>query len=287
MNRLSLEKRTQIISCLVEGNSLRASCRMTGAAMNTVLKLLREIGAACLAYQRKHLTNLSTVRLECDEIWAFCYSKAKNVPEKYQGKYGYGSVWTWVAMDSDTKLVITWYIGPRDKESAYEFMGDLEPRITKKAQLSTDGLLAYQEAVEGTFGKRVKYGQVEKQYGRVYYETEEHERRYSPHECIGIEKKKLIGRPKQKYISTSFIERQNLTMRMNMRRFTRLTNAFSKKIYNLEMAVALHFMYYNFCRPHQSLNIERALGITPAMAAGITDHRWDIEELLDLLKTFD
>ncbi|PWU23866.1 IS1 family transposase [Candidatus Cerribacteria bacterium 'Amazon FNV 2010 28 9'] len=283
MNVLSKEKQCQILSCLVEGNSIRATCRMTGTAKGTVTRLLVRVGKACSAYQDEVLVNLHCSRIECDEIWSFCYAKQKNLPEDLQGKEGYGTIWTWVALDSDSKLVISWFIGHRDEESAYTFMEDLEPRLKNKVQLSTDGLRAYENAVQGTFGKRVHYGMVEKQYGRIFFETEEHERRYSPHECIGMEKKKISGRPKKKFISTSFVERQNLTMRMSMRRFTRLTNGFSKKVENLEAAVALHFMYYNFCRPHQSLNPKRSLGITPAMVAGIADHQWMIEEIIKLM----
>lgn len=287
MNLLSLEKRVQILSCLVEGNSIRATCRITGAAKRTVTRLLCEVGAACHHYQDHKLTGLTCRRIECDEIWSFCYCKEKNIPRELKHVSGIGSIWTWVAIDADTKLVVTWYVGHRDEEAAYLFLEDLEPRLKGKVQISTDGHRPYRSAMQGIFGINADYGIVEKQYGPVIYQTELGERRYSPNECIGSSRRKVRGNMKDEDISTSFVERQNLTMRMGMRRFTRLTNGFSKKIQNLEHAIALHFMYYNFCRPHQSLNQKRALGITPAMVAGVADHRWSLEELLELLKPKD
>ena len=256
---------------------------MTGVAKGTVLRLLTAVGQACSRYQDLHLRKLTSKRIECDEIWSFCYAKQKNLPRVYDGKDGYGAIWTWVALDSDTKLVPTWYVGHRDLDAAYAFLSDLEPRLLNTVQLTTDNWQPYREAMPGTFSKRVKYGVVEKQYGTVHWETDEHERRYSPRQCIGMVKKKVTGRLRSDYISTSFVERQNLTMRMGMRRFTRLTNGFSKKVENLEAAVALHFMYYNFCRPHQALNDNKALGITPAMAARVADHQWSINEVVQLL----
>jgi IS1 family transposase len=254
---------------------------MTGAAKGTVLRLLTSVGKACSQYQDLHLRRLKSKRIECDEIWSFCYAKQKNVPRQYQDLEGYGSIWTWVALDPDTKLVASWYVGRRDIDSAYAFLLDLEPRLKNEVQLTTDGFRAYQELIPTTFGSKANYGVVEKQYGTVVYETDEHERRYSPHQCIGMVKKIIKGELNENYISTSMVERQNLTMRMGMRRFTRLTNAFSKKMENLSYAVSLHFMYYNFCRPHMSLN-RRAMGITPAMAAGVTDHTWRVEEIVSM-----
>lgn len=278
MNKLSLEKQTQIISCLVEGNSIRATCRMTGAAKGTVTRLLESVGKACEAYQDKVFKNLPCKNIQCDEIWSFCYSKDKNVPEEHKGEFGYGDVWTWVALDADTKLVPSWCIGMRDARYAYEFMTDLEGRLANRVQLTTDGHKAYLKAVETVFGTDIDYAMLVKLYG----DSSEGQRRYSPAECVGAEKVVVEGKPEISKVSTSYVERQNLTMRMSMRRFTRLTNAFSKKVENLEAAVALHFMYYNFCRSHKSLNLKRSLGVTPAMASGVADHQWSIEEVVKL-----
>lgn len=283
MNRLATDKQVQVLACLVEGNSIRATCRMTGAAKGTVTRLLCQVGAACKKYQERNLYNLDCKVVQCDEIWAFCYGKKKNLPKEYQGKYGYGSVWTWVALDADSKLVICWHVGRRELEDAHRFLTNLEPRLKNRVQLTTDGNRSYSEVMSSVFTGKIDYAQVQKIYGGRYYQTEEGERRYSPSECLGSEKVTFIGSPDDALISTSFVERSNLTMRMGMRRFTRLTNAFSKKVQNLEYAVALHFMYYNFCRPHQALNPKRALGITPAMAAGVADHQWDIEEIVALI----
>ena len=272
MNRLPLEKRTQILHCLVEGNSIRATSRMTGAAKNTIINLLCDVGEACAEYQYIHLRNLPCKRVQVDEIWAFCYSKQVNVPEDKKGQFGYGDVWTWTAICADTKLVPCWTIGGRDTEYARWFIEDLASRLANRVQLTSDGHKAYLEAVKGTFGADVDYAQLVKLYGSPATP----ERRYTPSECIGTRRRKVTGSPDPKHISTSFVERQNLTMRMNMRRFTRLTNAFSKKVENLEHAVALHFMYYNFARIHQTLKI------TPAMAAGVTDTLWEIEDLARL-----
>lgn len=276
MNKLSLEKRTQIISCLVEGNSIRSTCRMTGAAKGTVTRLLVSVGTACAEYQDKVLRNLPCKTIECDEIWTYCYAKDKNVPEEHKGQFGYGDVWTWVALDADTKLVPSWCLGLRNSEYAYRFMTDLESRLKNRVQLTTDGHKAYLKAIESVFGTDIDYAILVKLYGA----EPEAEKRYSPAQCIAIEKEVIEGKPDMNRISTSYVERQNLTMRMSMRRYTRLTNAFSKKIENLECAVALHFMHYNFCRPHKTLNKERNLGITPAMAAGVTDHQWSVEEII-------
>lgn len=277
MNKLSLEKRTQVIRALVEGNSIRATCRITGVAKGTVTRLLASVGAACAKYQDEHLRDLPCATIQCDEIWSYCYSKQKNVPEDKQGKYGYGDVWTWTAIDADTKLVPSWLVGLRDAGYGYEFMLDLKSRLAHRVQITTDGHKVYLNAVEDTFGSEVDYAMLVKLYGAV----PESETRYSPAKCIGTDLRIIQGHPDPKLISTSFAERQNLTMRMSMRRFTRLTNAFSKKIENLEHAVALHFMYYNFARPHKTL--ATPYPTTPAMAAGISDHVWSIEEIVRLV----
>lgn len=243
---------------------------MTGVAKNTILKLLAELGTACVEYQDKALRNLTCKRVQCDEIWQFCYAKEKNVPTELQGKFGYGNVWTWVAIDADTKLVPTFMLGNRDAQTANAFIEDLAARLTSRIQLTTDGLGVYLNAVEGAFGANVDFAQLVKVYG-----ASQDEIRYSPAECLGTETKIVSGSPKSEHISTSFVERQNLTMRMGMRRFTRLTNGFSKKVENHFYAVAIHFMHYNFCRVHKTLRV------TPAMQAGLTDHVWTIEEMLE------
>ncbi len=273
MNKLKPEKRKAIVAALVEGNSIRATCRMTGAAKGTVLKLLVELGEVCSEYQHKHLRNLQCKRIECDEIWSFCYSKDKNVPDDKQGKFGYGNVWTWVALCSDSKLVPSWLVGSRDAIDAKIFMTDVAGRMSHKVQLTTDGLSAYIDAVEEAFGDDVDFSQLIKVYGK----PDTPDAKYSPPKCIGTKKHRINGDPKVDKVSTSYVERQNLTMRMFMRRFTRLTNAFSKKIDNLAHVVSLHFMYYNFCRIHTSLRV------TPAMAAGVTDKLWDIDDIINLL----
>jgi IS1 family transposase len=274
VNQLNSQKRSQVIAALVEGNSIRATVRMTGVAKNTVVKLLAEIGEACESYQNRVLRNLSCKRIQCDEIWSFCYGKDKNLPKDKQGKFGFGSVWTWVAIDADTKLVPCWRIGDRNAWAAQNFMYDLAKRLANRVQLTTDGHRVYLTAVELAFGTEVDYAMLVKMFGN---DPRGEEVRYSPAECIGCRVIPIIGNPKAKHISTSFAERQNLTMRMQMRRFTRLTNAFSKKVDNLRHAVALHFMHYNFCRVHQTLRV------TPAMEAGIADHVWSIEEVVALL----
>jgi IS1 family transposase len=276
MNRLSIERRAQVISALVEGNSIRATCRMTGTAKGTVIRLLAAVGKACAEYQHKHLRNLPCKHIQCDEIWSFCYAKQKNVPEDKQGRLGYGDVWTWTAIDADTKLVVSWLVGLRSAPYAYAFMNDLKNRLANRVQLTTDGHTVYLWAVEDAFGKDVDYAMLVKLYGKEI----DSETRYSPAKCIGANPTIIQGDPDPAKISTSFVERQNLTMRMSMRRFTRLTNAFSKKIENLECAVALHFMYYNFARPHKTL--ANPYPRTPAMAAGITNRIWAIEDIVRL-----
>ncbi len=274
MNKLNTQKRVQLITSLCEGNSLRATARMCDVAFNTVLKLLPEVGRACAEYQRRVLRNLPCKRIQCDEIWSFCYAKQKNVPADKEGEFGYGDVWTWTALCADTKLVPTWMVGLRDAGTAHAFIEDLSGRLANRVQLTTDGHRVYLEAVESAFGANVDYAMLVKLYGA---DREEGEARYTPAECISCRPIAISGRPDPKYISTSFVERQNLTMRMSMRRFTRLTNAFSKKVANHEHAIALHYMHYNFCRIH------RTLRVTPAMEAGVSDHAWDVEEIVALL----
>ncbi|MBI2074273.1 MAG: DDE-type integrase/transposase/recombinase [Candidatus Levybacteria bacterium] len=278
MNTLTLEKKAQVISSLVEGNSIRATCRMTGVAKGTVTRLLASVGKACMEYQDVILRNLPCKQIQCDEIWSFCYAKDKNVPEKYKGKFGFGDVWTWTAIDADTKLVPSWLIGLRNVPHAYRFMQDLKKRLTNRVQITTDGHSSYLWAVENVFGSEVDYAMLIKLYGQ----QPDGEKRYSPAQCIATRQQVLQGNPDTSKVSTSYVERQNLTMRMNMRRFTRLTNAFSKKVENLEYAVALHFMYYNFCRPHKTLNLKRNLGTTPAMASGVANRAWTIENIVSL-----
>lgn len=276
MNKLDTKKRAQILALLVEGNSINATCRITGAAKNTVLKLLADAGAACAEFQDKAMRNLPCKRLQADEIWSFVGMKQKNVPEDVKGVFGIGDVYTWIAIDADTKLVPCWHIGMRDADAANEFMSDLSSRLANRVQLTTDGYKAYIEAVEEAFGQDIDYAMLLKLYGVEDF-GKAAQRRYSPAKCTGIEKKQVMGDPDMKETSTSYIERQNLTMRMHMRRFTRLTNAFSKKLENHMHAISLHFMYYNFCRIHKTLRV------TPAMEAKIADHVWTLEEVVGLI----
>lgn len=276
MNKLSLKKRAQIIGLLVEGNSMRSVTRLVGCSINTVTKLLVDAGTACAIYQNEVMRDLLCKRIQCDEIWAFCGMKEKNVPKEHEGELGYGDVYTWTAICADTKLVPSFLIGRRDSEYAYTFMNDLAGRLKNRVQLTTDGHHAYLNAVASNFGSEIDYAMLVKVYGATV--GKEDQRRYSPPECTGAEKRRINGNPDIKHVSTSFVERQNLTMRMGMRRFTRLTNAFSKKIDNLEYAVALHFMYYNFGRIHKTLRV------TPAMEAGISDHVWSLQEIAELSK---
>lgn len=277
MNKLSTKERAKIISALVEGNSIRATCRITGAAKGTVIRLLESVGKACSKYQNEHLKDLNCKNIQIDEIWSFCYAKQKNVSDNKKNQFGYGDVWTFTAIDADTKLVPSWLVGLRDAGYAFEFVNDLKDRLAKRVQITTDGHKIYLDAVEGAFGSKVDYAMLVKLYGN----EPENEKRYSSAECIGAERRIMQGKPNPKLISTSYVERQNLTMRMSMRRFTRLTNGFSKKIENLEHAVALHFMYYNFARPHKSLS--KPYPKSPAMAAGIENHIWSIEEIVKLI----
>lgn len=274
MNRLSVEKRAQVVRCLVEGNSIRATVRMTGVAKNTVTKLLVDLGGACSIYMDNHMRDLPCETVQVDEIWAFVGAKAKNVTSEKAAE-GWGDVWTWVAIDADTKLVPTYRVGPRDMREGTEFVKDLAKRMRNRIQLTTDGLPSYPQQVAEGFRGEVDYAQLVKQFVSP---TKEEQRRYSPAKCLATIKVPVSGDPDPDKISTSYVERQNLTMRMSMRRFTRLTNAFSKKVENLAAAVSLHFAYYNYCRAHSSLN-----GQTPAMAAGLEDHVWTVDELIGLL----
>lgn len=272
MNILPIEKRAQIIGLLVEGNSMRAVTRLVGCSINTVTKLLEDVGAACLAYQNATIRNIKSKRVQCDEIWSFCYSKEKNVAPEDKGILGHGDAYTWTAIDADTKLAISWLVGRRDQEYAEAFIGDLASRLTERIQLTTDGWKPYLMAVDKVFGGAIDYAMLAK-----IYEGQDSERRYSPAGFVKAEKRRISGNPDVNEVSTSYVERQNLTMRMSMRRFTRLTNGFSKKIENLEHAVSLHFMYYNFGRIHKTLRV------TPAMEAGISDHVWSLEEIAALV----
>jgi IS1 family transposase len=274
MNKLSYEKRTQVITALVEGCSINATSRMTGVAKNTILKLLAQVGIACADFQDRALRNLNCKRIQCDEIWQFCYAKEKNVPQDKKGQFGYGDVWTWVAIDADTKLIPSFMLGNRDGRTARIFIDDLASRLSSRVQLTTDGLKVYLEAVEGSFGCEIDYAILVKNY-----ESSQEETRYSPAVCTSCERKPVMGHPDPMHISTSFVERQNLSMRMSMRRFTRLTNAHSKKIENMAYAVALYFMYYNFARIHETLRC------TPAMEAGVSDYVWSIQEIVGLADT--
>lgn len=272
MNRLDIAERAKILGCLVEGNSIRATCRMTGRDKGAVLKLLADVGAACKAYHDQHVFMIQSKRVQCDEIWSFCYAKEKNIPADMQGVFGVGDVWTWTALCADTKLMIGYRVDRRDDVAATHFMKDLCSRLANRVQLTTDGLRVYLSAVPQAFGKEIDYGMLKKIYSGPQ-KSQSPDSRYSPGECCGAQRRKVIGKPDLKSISTSHVERQNLTMRMSMRRFTRLTNAFSKKVENLGHAVALHFMFYNYARIHQSLRV------TPAMQAGLSDHVWSLEEI--------
>jgi IS1 family transposase len=273
-NITSKEKRAQIITCLVEGNSIRATSRMTGAAVNTVVKLLADVGRACSIYQDKAFRGLTCTRIQCDEVWSFVGAKEKNTTEETKAK-GWGDCWTWTALDADTKLIPCWYVGTRDANAAYHFMHDLAARLANRVQLTTDGHKPYLTAVADAFGDQIDYAMLVKIYG----EPAKTEARYSPAQCMGTRKAVILGRPSNSHISTSHVERSNLSLRMGNRRFTRLTNAFSKKVENHEHMLALFFMYYNFCRIHQSLRV------TPAMEAGVSNHVWSLDEVISLLES--
>jgi IS1 family transposase len=274
MNRLSLEDRAKVLTLLVEGNSLRATARIADISYNTVCKLFADAGRACGEFQDKALRDLPCKRLQLDEIWSFVYAKQKNVAAAKSAPDRAGDAWTWVAIDADTKLVPSWRIGDRSSETAFAFVSDLASRLRNRVQITTDGHRPYLEAIEGAFGGDVDYAMLIKVYGEA---PEKGPRRYSPAECTGVFGRRIEGRPDARHVSTSFIERQNLTMRMSIRRFTRLTNAFSKKLENHALSVALHYMHYNFCRIHKTLRV------TPAMAAGVTDRVWDMSDVAALV----
>lgn len=274
MNRLSTAKRATILQMLVEGSSLRSISRVTGASINTVTKLLVDAGRACIEYHDEHVRGVKARRIQVDEIWQFVYAKARNVEKAKKAPAGAGDAWTWTAIDADSKLVVSWLVGGRDGQAAYEFMMDLADRLTTRVQLTSDGLKVYEGAVEDAFGADVDYAQLIKVFGNAPRETAV---RYSPGECKGTFTRPVQGEPDPRHIATSYVERHNLTMRMSMRRFTRLTNGFSKKLQNMIYALALYFVFYNFCRIHKSLRM------SPAMAAGITTTLRDAEWIVGLV----
>jgi IS1 family transposase len=275
MNRLPIEKRVQIVNMLVEGMSMRAVSRVADVSINTVTKLLEDVGSACLEFQDKALRKLNCKRVQCDEIWSFVGCKEKNVPDELRHVFGVGDVYTWTAIDADTKLVPCWHIGTRGAESAHIFINDLADRIAHRVQLTTDGLNVYVNAVAEAFNGHIDYAMLVKTYGDT--PARGAARKYSPSAFTGAHKTTVSGYPDQEHISTSYVERQNLTMRMNMRRFTRLTNGFSKKVENHMHAISLRFMHYNFARIHKTLRV------TPAMEAGIADRVWTIREICELV----
>jgi IS1 family transposase len=280
MNKLPIAKRTQIIGCLVEGMSLRAVSRIADVSINTVTKLLVDVGKACQTFHDENVHSLTTKYVECDEIWSFVGKKESHVKPEDKGT-GIGDVWTWTAIDADSKVIVSYYVGDRTSESAIDFLNDLKGRLANRVQLTTDGLKLYIDAVGKTFGRRhIDYAQIRKIYEsdspKGYKRVERAEARYSPPACTGVEVTQICGDPYLDRVSTSYVERQNLTMRMHMRRFTRLTNAFSKKMENHCYAIALHFVYYNFCKIHKTLRV------TPAMQAGLTKDVMSIEDIVRL-----
>jgi IS1 family transposase len=276
MNKLDHADRARIIHLLCEGQSIRAITRLTGASKNTVAKLLVDAGKACMAFHDANVVNVQAKRIQCDEIWSFTYAKQKNVATAKAAPDGAGDTWTWTAIEADTKLIVSYFVGGRDGECAMMFMDDLRSRLANRVQLTSDGHRAYLEAVEGAFGDDVDYAQLVKIYGAS---PESAKGRYSPAECTGARKERVTGNPDREHVSTSYVERSNLTMRMHMRRFTRLTNGFSKKVENHAYAVALHMMYYNFVRIHQKLRM------SPALAAGVSDRLWEIGDIVRLVES--
>jgi IS1 family transposase len=272
------------LGCLVESMSIRATCRITGVARMTVNKLILDLGAACAEHQDRYVRDLATQRVEADETWSFCYSKAKNVPEEHKDTFGYGDVWTWVAIDADSKLVASWLVGERTTQDCYAFLADLRDRVRvgQRIQLTTDGLGIYPPVVHALWGNGIDYAVMVKEYGNP---SKEEQRRYSPAVCTAIDVRVMSGNPDESKISTSYVERQNLTMRMGMRRYTRLTNGFSKRIEQHMAAVAIHFMHYNFARPHQTLSKAAGKPTTPAMAAGIARAPWSLTQMAELLES--
>lgn len=273
MNKLPTAKRAQIIGMMVEGMSIRAISRLTGASKNTIAKLIEDAGEACSAYQDRVFRDLPCKRLQLDEIWSFVYAKAKNAPEAMKAAGEAGDIWTWTAIDADTKLVPSFFVGSRDGDAAAHFVCDLAGRLANRVQITTDGHKAYLEAVEMGFGATVDYAVLIKIYGQPV----EGQKRYSPPQIVGTTTQCCTGNPDPKHISTSYAERQNLSMRMGMRRFTRLTNAFSKKVANHAHAIAIYFMHYNFVRIHQTLRC------SPAMAAGVSKTLWSLEDVVAIV----
>ena len=275
MNKLSTEKRMQVVAALVEGSSINSTVRMTGVSKPTILKLLADLGTACAKYQDEKLRNLSCKRVQADEIWSFCFAKDKNLSEEMKGKFGFGSVWTWTAICADTKLMISWLVGERSVPYAVKFIDDLASRLAHRVQLTTDGHKPYLRAVEGAFGSDIDYAMLEKIYAAGPQEGTT--TRYSPAQCCGTRTHRIAGNPDSQHISPSYAERMNLQIRMNMRRFTRLTNGHSKKVENHVHSLAIFFMYYNFARIHSSLRV------TPAMQASVADHVWSMDEIVSLI----
>jgi IS1 family transposase len=274
MKQLTKEQRCAVVRCLVDGVSIRATVRITGVSKNAIQKLTRDLGEAVLQYQDKALRNVSAKRVECDEIWCFCYAKDKNLPDAMRGQPGVGSIWTWTALCAESKLMLSWRFGARDAANAYHFMSDVAERLANRVQLTTDGNRVYLDAVEQTMGGAVDYAMLVKQYGN---EQGTPETRYSPGKCLGATKRQIDGNPNMDYVSTAYAERQNLNIRMNNRRYTRLTNGFSKKAEMLAFSFAITVMYHNFVRIHQTLRM------TPAMKAGVAADKWSIEDMVDLL----
>ncbi|MDP6708423.1 MAG: IS1 family transposase [Alphaproteobacteria bacterium] len=274
MNKLPLEKRVQILHMLCEGSSMRSISRVADVSINTVTKLLIDAGRACAACHDEAVRGVKAKRIQCDEIWSFTYAKAKNVPNAKKAPEDAGDTWTWTALDADSQLLLSWLVGGRDAEYANAFMLDVADRLENRVQLTTDGHKAYLEAVEGAFGAEVDYAQLVK----IYSTPPEAEKRYSPPVCVGTNKEVIEGEPRRRHVSTSYVERQNLTMRMQMRRFTRLTNAFSKKFENHAHMVALYTVWYNFVKQHKALK-----GTTPAMAAGVSKRLWDMADIVALV----
>lgn len=273
MNRLSVADIANVIGCLVEGCSIRSTVRMTGVAKKTVSRIVVEAGEACAKYHDSAMRNLPCKVIQVDEVWTFTYCKQANIPDHMKGQDGIGDTWTWIAIDADSKLIPSWHVGKRDASDAYWFIHDLKNRLANRVQLTSDGHRPYLEAVESAFGSDIDYSMLIKLYGHEPTQ----EARYSPPKCIGARRRKIIGKPDRNLISTSYVERQNLTLRMQNRRFTRLTNAFSKKLENHKHMLAIYFMHYNFCRIHQTLRV------TPAMEAGISDHVWSLQEIANLI----
>jgi IS1 family transposase len=278
MRRLKSETRAQVINCLIEGCSIRATVRMTGVAKKTVMRLLLEVGTVCAEYQDKVFRDLKCKRLQLDEMWSWIYCKEKNRTEEIAKKNpAAGDVWLWTAVDADSKLVPAWMLGNRDGRTARRFVADLASRLSHRVQITTDSHRPYLQAVEDAFGGDVDYAMLHKVYGFPM----EHETRYSPATCIGCEQKRISGDPDIEHVSTSFVERQNWTVRTNMRRYTRLSNGFSRKIENHAAAVALNYFSYNFIKIH------RTLRVSPAMAAGVTDRLWDVSDLVTLWEEYE